>query len=102
MLVATTSLDAGVRLRGLDAVVELRQRDDDAGAGVDQRRHQLVLGVDGIERDDDRAELPQRKLRDRKLRAVGQQQRHAIAAGDAERGEAGGAAVSERVELRAS
>jgi hypothetical protein len=92
-------LDAGLRLRRLDPVVELRQRDHHARPGVGKWRHQLVLGVDGVQRDDHGAELPDGKLGDGKLRAVGQQQRDAIAAADAERRERGGEGVAERVEL---
>ena len=73
MLVATTQLERRLRLHGLDARVERGQRDR-RGARRCRRSSadQLVLGVDRIQRDDDRAELPQRELRDHPLRAGGQ------------------------------
>ena len=80
MLVAMTRRTPVVRLDVLDALVEARQRDDGLDAVLAERPFELVLGVDRIERRDDRADLPGAELGDEELRAVGQQQADAIAA----------------------
>ena len=80
MLVAMTRL-SGVRawIR-FTRSIEPRQRDDRLDAVLAQRPFELVLGVDRVERRDDRAELPGAELGDEELRAVGQEQRDAVAA----------------------
>ena len=100
MLVAMTRRSAVSRLDALDALVEPRQRDDRLDAVIAQRPFELVLGVDRIERRDDRAELPGAELGDEELRAVGQQQADAIAARDAERRERRRERVAQALELR--
>ena len=84
----------GARLDVLHPAVEARQRHQRLDAVIANRPFELVLGVDRVERGDDRADLPGAELRDEKLRAVGQQQTDAVAAADAERCERGGAGVA--------
>ena len=60
---------------------------------------ELVLGVDRVERGHDRAELPRAELGDEELRAVREQQRHAIAAPDAEGDQRGRERVARAFEL---
>src|SRR6185295_4780320 len=90
---------ARARLDGLHARVEASQRDDGLDAVIAQRTFELVLGIGRIERGDDRAELPRREFSDRELRAVRQQQCHAVAALDAEGGERRRARVAQALEL---
>ena len=77
--------DCRARLDPLDPLIEARQRDDGLDAVLSQRRLELMLRVGRIQRGDDGADLPRRELGDEELRAVGQQQRDAIAAPDAQR-----------------
>ena len=84
MFVAIDLAHGGSRLKALHAIVVSRQRDDDRGAAFAQRRFELSLRVDRVERSDDGPELPGAELGDEKLRAVGQQERDPVAAHDTE------------------
>jgi hypothetical protein len=77
------ALDRGARLECFDLGVKRRQHDDRLCARFVQRVFQLALGVEGIERRDNRACFPCADLRDDGLRRVGQEQRHAVAFLDA-------------------
>src|SRR5207247_9677939 len=87
------------RLHLLDALVKPRQREDGLDAVIAQRPFELVLGIGGIQRGDDGAYLPRAKLGDEELWTVGQHQRDAIAAFDAERLQRGRADVAQAIEL---
>ena len=58
-------------LQALDALIEACQDDDCLDPVLAERSLQLVLGIDRIERGDDRPELPGAKFGDEELRAVG-------------------------------
>jgi hypothetical protein len=90
---------AGARLDVLDAAVEARQGHQRLDAVIANRPFELVLGVDRVERRDDRAEFPGAELGDEELRAVGEQQADAVAAPDAERRERRRAGVARPFEL---
>jgi hypothetical protein len=83
----------------LHPVVEARQRDERLDAVVAEQRLQLVLGVHRIEGRDDGAELPRGELDDEELRAVGEQQRDAVAAPDAEGAQGRRARIAQTLEL---
>ena len=74
IFVATTSSSAVCACTAFSAGIHTRQRDRDTGAAVSQQPEQLVFGVDRIQRNDDRAKLPEGELRDDPLRAGGQDQ----------------------------
>src|SRR5258706_11813059 len=76
--------DGGAALHRLDARIERRQRDGRNGPGGLERELELALRVERVERHDDRAGLPGRKLRDEELRRVRQDERDTIAWTDPE------------------
>ena len=87
------------RLNPLHPRVEARQRDDGLDAVLAERSLELRLGVHRVQRRDDGAELPGAELRDEELRAVGQHDRDAVVAPDAERRERGRERVAQAAEL---
>jgi hypothetical protein len=90
---------SGLRLHILDPLIEARQREHGLDPVVAQRTFELVLGVDRVQRRDDRPDLPGAELGDEELRAVGQQQADTIAACDPDRRERGSARVAQTIEL---
>jgi len=79
--------------------VEPRERDERLGPGVRELPAQLGRGVKGVAWDHDRARAQRAIEGDDELRAVGQEQRDAIAFANAERLEARGEAVREAIEF---
>src|SRR5437879_1448076 len=78
---------------------EPRERDERLGPGVLELPAQLRRGVQRVARDHDRARAQRAIEGDDELRAVGQEQRDAIAFANAERLEARGEAVRAPIEL---
>jgi hypothetical protein len=75
------------RLDPLHALVEARQRHDRFDVVIAERPLELGLGVDRVQWRHDGADLPGGELRDEELRAVGEQERDAIAARHTQRDE---------------
>src|SRR5262249_39484563 len=75
------------------------QRDDRFNAVVAQRAFELAIDVGRTQRRDNRAAFPGGELGDYELRRVRHQERHPVAALDAERGERRRARVAESLQV---